>query len=929
MSEESRKIFLLDAFALIYRSYFAFAKNPRINSKGMNTSAMFGFTNTLLEILDKEKPSHIAVVFDPPGDTVRHEEFTEYKANRDEMPEDIRISIPWIKRIIEAFNIPVLMAAGYEADDVIGTLAQKAEKEGFITYMMTPDKDYGQLITENIFMYRPARGGGGPEIWGIPEVCEKFEIKEPLQVIDILALWGDAVDNIPGIPGVGEKTAKKLIGEYGSVEGLLENTDKLKGKLKERVEQNTEQALLSKRLATIITDAPVDFVEEDLRMSDPNENELRDIFKELEFRRMAERIFGPGGGLPAEAPSGSNQMDLFSSAPVQEEEPVSTLQTLETVQHDYHFVDTPEKRTELIKKLAVQPSFCFDTETTGLDALSAELVGIAFSWNKGEGYYVPVPADQDEAKKIALEFKAVLEDPNIEKIGQNIKYDLAILRRYDIDTAGKFFDTLLAHYLIEPDMQRRNMDILAETYLNYKPVSIETLIGKKGKNQKSMRDVEPEEVSAYACEDADITLQLKEIFAPKLIETGTQKLFEEVELPLIRVLADMEQEGIMLDTSSLKDLSERLAVDIVNVEKEIHDLAGAPFKISSPKQVGEILFDRLQVTDKPKKTKTGQYATSEDVLVKLKNEHPIVEKILTFRELNKLKNTYVDTLPGMVSEKDGKIHTSYRQAVAATGRLSSDHPNLQNIPIRTERGREIRKAFVPRGPEYTLLSADYSQIELRIIAELSQDPAMVEAFTKGEDIHAATAANVFGVPIEEVDREMRSKAKAVNFGIAYGQSAFGLSQNLNIPRREAKEIIDQYFEKYANIKAYMDKSIGFAKEHGYVETILGRRRYLRDINSANAVVRGQAERNAINAPIQGSAADMIKIAMINIHKVFQEKGFKSKMLLQVHDELIFDVHRDELDTIQPLVVEEMQNAMPLSVPLAVESDTGSNWLEAH
>lgn len=932
MSESPKKLFLLDAFALIYRAYFAFARNPRINSKGFNTSAVFGFVNTLREVLNKEKPTHIAVVFDPSEKkSSRHDVFPEYKANREAMPEDISLSLPWIKKLIEAYNIPSITVEGYEADDVIGTLSVMAEKAGFETYMMTPDKDYGQLITEKVFMYRPSRGGNGAEVWGIPEICERFEIERPEQVIDILGLMGDAVDNIPGVPGVGEKTAKKLIAQYGSVEELLKNTSDIKGKLREKIENNTEQAMLSKQLATIMLDVPVELDEEDLVIQEPNKEALKEIFTELEFRRMAEQILGETIAAPSK-PDSSGQIDLFSQGvelPGGGEVEAAALKTLEDVPHEYHFTDTPEKRAALLKELAAQKSFCFDTETTGLDPRLAELVGISFSWKRGEAYYVPLPEDMEDARTIVHEFKALLENEGVEKVGQNIKYDISMLKRYEVSVDGPIFDTMLAHYLIEPDMNRRNMDILAETYLNYTPVSITELIGKKGKNQKSMRDVPPEELNNYACEDADITLQLKELFAPILDKTNTRKLFDEVETPLIKVLADVEGNGIRLDAKNLEAYSKQLLIESREVEQHIYELAGMEFKISSPKQVGEVLFDRLKITDKPKKTKTGQYATGEDVLQNLRNDHEIIPKILEYREVQKLRNTYVDPLPTYINPNTHRLHTSYNQVVAATGRLSSDRPNLQNIPIRTERGRKIREAFIPRDDQHVLLAADYSQIELRIIAELSQDPEMLKAFREGVDIHTNTAAVVYDVPLEEVTKDMRRNAKAVNFGIVYGTTAFGLSQNLGIARKEAATIIDGYFEQYAKVKEYMENNKEYAREHGYVETILGRRRYLRDINSRNQVVRGHAERNAINAPIQGSAADMIKIAMINIHKAFRKEGFASKMVLQVHDELVFDAAKEEVDQISPVIRDLMKNAIPMSVPIEVEIDTGTNWLQAH
>lgn len=940
-----KKLFLLDAMALIYRAYFAFSNNHRINSKGQNTSAIFGFTTTLLEVLKKQKPTHIAVVFDTEAPTARHEEFTDYKANRQEIPEDLALAIPYVMKMVEAFNIPVISSDGYEADDIIGTFAKKAEKSGFDTYMMTPDKDYGQLVDEHTFIYKPPRGGGNPEILGVEEVCKRWEIERVDQVIDILGLMGDAVDNIPGIPGVGEKTAIKLIKEFGSVENLYKHTGELKGKLKEKVESNKEKALQSKRLATIITDVPVEFDEKQLELKEPNKDVLKELFAELEFRRLAQQVFGEEkiengsqispintGQASIKTKETVTQQGLFGNFDgdeVEEEKKEShNYETISSLKHTYHIVDTPEKIKKLIEQLNRQKYFCFDTETTGLDVNLAELVGMSFSFKPHEAYYIPVPKNYDDAHKIVSEFKSVFENEKIEKIGQNIKYDLSVLKWYDIEVKGKLFDTMIAHFLIQPEM-RHNMDVLAETYLNYAPVSIETLIGKKGAEQLSMRDVPVEKIAEYAAEDADITLQLKENFHPKLKDSGVQKLFDEVEIPLIPVLASMEAEGIRLDKDALKELSFSLEKDIAEAENEIQKLAGTKFNVSSPKQVGEILFEVLKIVEKPQKTKTGQYSTSEDVLSKLENKHPIVNKILDYRELVKLKNTYVDTLPEMVNPRTGRIHTSYNQVVAVTGRLSSDNPNLQNIPIRTERGREIRKAFIPRNEKYILLSADYSQIELRIIAELSGDKAMIEAFRSGEDIHATTASKVYGVVIKDVSSEMRRNAKMVNFGIIYGISAFGLANRLNIPRSEAKDIIENYFKQYHFIKEYMDESIEKARQKGYVETILGRRRYLRDINSANATVRGFAERNAINAPIQGSAADMIKIAMINIHHELIKRKLKSKMLLQVHDELVFDIFKEELDEVKHFVEDRMKHAIQLKVPVEVGIGTGVNWLEAH
>lgn len=949
---ESNKLFLLDAMALIYRAYFAFSNNHRINSKGQNTSAIFGFTTTLLEVLNKQKPSHIAVVFDTAAPTTRHEEFTDYKANREEIPEDLALAIPYVEKICLAFNIPVLAMDGYEADDVIGTLARKAEKQGFDTYMMTPDKDYGQLVDEHTFIYKPARGGGAPEVMGVKEVCARWEIERVSQVIDILGLMGDAVDNIPGIRGVGEKTAIKFVKEFGSVENLLQNTDKLKGAMKDKVEAGKEAAIQSKRLATIITDVPVKVDLKDLDLKEWNKEALRELFAELEFRRLGEQI-----GLTEPVPSAakpkaraeekkksvagtqgslffSNDPDVMvavaeeESLPTEESQGTAAHQTIHDVKHYYELTDSADKRKKLVDILAKEKSFCFDTETTGLDVQTAELVGMSFSIKPQMGYYVPVPADASEAKKIVAEFKGVFENEKIMKIGQNMKYDISMLRQAGVEVKGTMFDTMIAHFLIRPEM-RHNMDVLAETYLNYAPVSIESLIGKRGKEQGTMRDVPLEQIKEYAAEDADITLQLHKIFAPELKKTGVQKLFDEVEMPLISVLADMEAEGITVDKNALYELSKVLEKDIVKADKEIQELAGATFNVSSPKQVGEVLFEKMKIVEKPQKTKTGQYSTAEDVLSKIESKHPIIKRILDYRELVKLKNTYVDVLPEMVNARTGRIHTSYNQVVAVTGRLSSDNPNLQNIPVRTERGREIRKAFIPRDKNFVLLSADYSQIELRIIAGLSGDKSMIQAFKSGEDIHAATASKVYGVALKEVTAEMRRNAKMVNFGIIYGISAFGLADRLNISRTEAKEIIENYFRQYPDVKEYMDLSIEKAQSKGYVETILGRRRYLRDINSANQTVRGFAERNAINAPIQGSAADMIKVAMINIHREMQKRKLASRMLLQVHDELVFDVHEKEMDEVKKLVEEKMSKALPLPVPVEVSLGTGRNWLEAH
>jgi DNA polymerase-1 len=851
------KLFLLDGMALIYRAFFAMQRTPRYNSKGLNTSAIMGFANTLYELLKNEKPSHIGVAFDTQAPTARHTDFVGYKANRQSMPEDLALSIPYIKELIRAFNIPTLYVDGYEADDVIGTLAKEAEQAGYQVYMVTPDKDFGQLVSENIFMYKPAKAGEKPVIMGVPEVCEKFGIKHPLQVIDFLGLMGDASDNIPGIPGVGEVTARKLLAEYGSVEGVLENAKYIKNEiLKNKVENGRESAIISKQLATIILDVPIEFNETHLHLDPPDVDRLKTLLDELEFRTFAQRVFtdlslNPGGIQTSTKPvstkpaTQTGQGDLFSIAEVPFEPIESSLKTIENTPHEYRAADTEDSLSELIAELEQSSSFCFDTETTGLDTLVAELVGMSFATQAGKAWYVPVPEKREEANELVAKFKTIFSNPNIGKTGQNMKFDIAVLGNYGIEIKGPTFDTMLAHYLIEPDM-RHNMDLLAQTYLNYSPVSIEYLIGKKGKAQTSMRSVPLEQIKEYAAEDADITFQLRTILEPKLKETGTLKIFNEVEMPLVPVLAGIESAGVKLDSQALNDFSKELHTEIIKVQEEIWQLAGVDFNIASPKQLGEILFDRLKIDDKPKKTATKQYQTGEDVLQKLVHKHPMVQLILDFRGLAKLKSTYVDTLPLLVSPVTGRIHTSYNQAVAATGRLSSTNPNLQNIPIKTERGREIRKAFVPRNEEYTLLSADYSQIELRIIASMSGDDAMKEAFRQGLDIHTATAANIFGVALADVDKDMRRKAKSVNFGIVYGISAFGLSEQLGIPRKEAAEIIDQYFATFPGIKKYMDNTMASAREKGYVETLMGRRRIIRDINSANGVMRGFAERNAIN-----------------------------------------------------------------------------------
>lgn len=928
-----KKLFLLDGMALIYRAYFALSKVPRLTSTGLNTGAIMGFTNTLLELLNKQKPTHMAVVFDTSAPTNRHIEFPAYKAHREKMPEDLSASIPYIFRLIEGFNIPIITMDGYEADDIIGTLAKQAEKEGFQVYCMTPDKDFAQLVSDNIFIYKPARMGNGAETLGVPEVLEKWEIKEVTQVIDILGLWGDAVDNIPGIPGVGEKTAKKLIQEYHSVEGIIAHSHELKGKLKENVENFAEQGLISKKLATIILDVPVTLDEESLTIQEPSRELLEPLFADLEFRTLGKRVFGDEFNV-VEAGNTNGQMDLFAApaadnfAASTEEQPVLPSLNIQNTEHDYQLVDTPEAQEKLAQTLAGLTSFCFDTETTGLDALEAEIVGISFSWEKGKAFYIPTSADQTEAQKTIDIFKAVLENNKIEKVGQNIKYDILLLSRYNIKVQGPLFDTMIAHYLIDPDT-RHNMDVLAQNYLGYTPVSITELIGPKGKNQKTMRDVDSQLVKEYAAEDADITWQLHEVFKPLLVSGEALALAQEIEFPLIYVLAEVERNGVKIDVDTLKVFSKSLEGDIQRAEKAIYEKAGVTFNIASPKQLGEVLFDKLQLDPKAKKTKTGQYKTGEDVLLALAHKSDIVQDILDFRQLQKLKSTYVDALPDLINPHTELIHTSYNQAVAATGRLSSTNPNLQNIPIRTEKGREVRKAFIPRSAENTLLSADYSQIELRLIAELSQDENMLAAFQEGHDIHRATAARVYDTPLEEVTGDQRRNAKAVNFGIIYGQSAFGLSQNLGIARKEAAEIIDQYFNQYAGVREYMRHAVESAKENGYVETIRKRRRYLRDINSANMTVRGFAERNAINAPIQGSAADLIKIAMINIQHDIEEKQLKGKMIMQVHDELVFDVPVQEVDQFKEIIIARMQNALKLNVPLEVEVGQGANWLEAH
>ena len=935
-----KKLFLLDAFALIYRAHFALSKSPRFTSGGMNTSAIMGFTNTLLEVMRKENPTHMAVVFDTDAPTERHTDYTAYKAHRQAMPEDLAVAIPFIVRLIEGFNIPVLFSDGYEADDIIGTLAKKAEKEGFTVYCMTPDKDFGQLVSENIFIYKPARMGNTMEIQGVKEILEKWEVERIEQVIDILGLWGDAVDNIPGIPGIGEKTAKQLIRQYGSIENIIANSHELKGKLKENVVQYADQALVSKKLATIMLNAPVDLDVTALKVEDPNREILEPLFAELEFRTLGRRVFGDEFNVAESKPAGngSPQMDLFGSAAAAqaEEAPAQSVpdmadrtpsKNISNTPHTYHLADTAEKRKELIEILRSHTAFCFETETTCGDANDCELVGLAFSVKAGEAWYVPFSATQSECQACVDEFKEIFESESIGKCGQNLKYDILVLNWYGIHVKGELFDTMLAHYLIDPD-SRHNLDLLAENYLGYTPVTIDSLLGK-GKKQENMRDAPLEALTEYAAEDADITLQLKETFEPLLKLLNADKLAQEIENPLIYVLSDMEREGVNVDREALAEFSKTLTTDLKLLEQTIYEKADTKFNIASPKQLGEVLFDKLQLDPKAKKTKTGQYQTGEDVLTALANKSDIVKDILDFRQLQKLKSTYVDALPLMINKKTNRIHTSYNQAVAATGRLSSNNPNLQNIPIRTERGREVRRAFIPRDGDHVILSADYSQIELRLIAEISKDENMMDAFAKGLDIHTATAAKVYGIGLDEVTSTQRRNAKAVNFGIIYGQSAFGLSQSLGIPRKEAAEIIENYFIQYPGIKAYMNDTMNSARENGYVETIMGRRRYLRDINSANATVRGFAERNAINAPIQGSAADMIKIAMINIHHDIKDQKLDSKMTMQVHDELVFDVLRTEIEPMKKIIEHRMKTAIKTVVPILVEVGEGNTWLDAH
>lgn len=979
MAKPQNKLFLLDALALIYRAHFAFNKNPRITSKGVNTSAIFGFMNAMLEVLQKEKPTHLGVAFDHAKKTFRHEQFPMYKATRQSQPEDISIATPYIKKIIEAMNIPILIMEGFEADDIIGTVAKRAAATGeFEVYMMTPDKDYGQLVEDCIHIYKPAFMGKAAEKQGVAEICERWGIERIEQVTDMLGLIGDAVDNIPGIPGIGEKTAQKLVQEFGSLENLIAKADQLKGKLKENVIQYGQQGMLSKQLATIHLDVPVEFNPEALRLSDYDKPRLSQLMDELEFRQMKGRLgldsvadqplpaafktnnagsptgqmdlFAPSFAPKPSAPSGANDLpfdfgdgtpkltpeqptdtpaflDVYPDAELDEVQP-ERRKTIDSVRHDYRLVDTPDLRESLVYFLNQQEAVCFDSETTAIDPVEADLVGLSFAYQPGEAFYVPVPEDRAEAQAVVDQFKPVLENPAITKIGQNLKYDLLMLKKYGVEVQGKLFDTMIAHYLIEPE-QRHNMDVMAMTYLNYQPVEIEALIGKKGKGQLTMRDVEVQKVVDYAAEDADVTLQLKNTFAPLLEKDSLYKLFDQVEMPLVQVLADLELEGISLDTNALAELSATLDTDVKQVQQEIYELAGGTFNIGSPKQLGEILFDKLKLDKNAKKTRTGQYATGEEILSKLEEEHEIARKILDYRELLKLKNTYVDVLPQLISPRTGRVHTSFNQAVAATGRLSSTNPNLQNIPIRTPRGQEIRKAFVPRSDEFLILSADYSQIELRIMAAFSGDETMTSAFNNGIDIHTQTASKVFHVGLSEVTSEMRRKAKTINFGIIYGISAFGLGQRLKIPRKEAAQIIEEYFQEFPAVKSYMDQSIEKARGFGYAETILGRRRYLRDINSRNMTDRMFAERNAINAPIQGSAADMLKVAMIQINEMMRREQMKSKMILTVHDELVFDAHRDEIDLLKERVDQIMKNAIPMAVKMETGIGVGENWLVAH
>ena len=925
------KLFLLDAYALIYRAYYALIKSPRINSKGFNTSAIFGFVNTLEDVLKKESPTHIGVAFDPSGPTFRHEAYKDYKAQREETPEAIKLSVPIIKDIIKAYRIPILEVPGYEADDVIGTLATEAGKRGITTYMMTPDKDYGQLVSENVFMYRPKYGDKEFDIMGIEEVKAKFNIESTSQVIDMLGLMGDSSDNIPGCPGVGEKTAQKLIAQFGNIENLLEHTDQLTGAIKTKVESNIEKIRFSKFLATIKTDVPIELDMESLKRESPDENKLKSIFEELEFRTLMDRVFNNDKKVSAKPIKEKQaiQGDLFGFFTDESigEQKNSNLKRLEDINYDYQLIDTEEKIDDFLRIILTKEIFSLDTETTNTDAISAELVGMSFSFEENQAFYIPIPPNIEDAQKIVDKFKPVLENEKSTKVGQNIKYDMIVLANYGVTIKGKIFDTMIAHYVLQPELHH-GMDFLAEVYLKYDTIKIEELIGARGKNQRNMRDLSPTDVYKYACEDADVTLKLKNILEKELEDNGVKNLFEEIEMPLVPVLAYMERNGVRIDTDALKETSKHFTIRMREIEEEIYRLAGMEFNVSSPKQVGEVLFDRLKIVEKAKKTKTGQYVTSEEVLEGLKTKHEIVGKILEHRGLKKLLGTYIDALPELINPKTGRIHTSFNQTVTATGRLSSSNPNLQNIPIRNEDGKEIRKAFIPDdGCEF--FSADYSQIELRIMAHLSEDDNMIEAFREEQDIHAATAAKIYKINIEDVSREQRNKAKTANFGIIYGISVFGLAERLNVERKEAKELIDGYFENYPKVKAYMDKSIRVARDKGYIETIFNRKRYLPDINSRNAIVRGYAERNAINAPIQGSAADIIKVAMVRIYKRFMDEGIKSKMILQVHDELNFSVLQEEKEKVQQIVISEMQAAYKMKVPLLADCGWGQNWLEAH
>ncbi len=931
------KLFLLDAYALIYRSYYAFIKNPRYNSKGLNTSAVFGFMNTLDEVLRNQKPTHICVVFDPPTPTFRHEMYSEYKSHREETPEDIKKAVPYIRQLLEAYNIPVIESPGYEADDVIGTLAKKAEQKGFTTYMMTPDKDFCQLVSDKIFLYKPKRSGNDAEVWGPNEVMNHYDIDDPLQVIDILAMMGDTSDNVPGVPGIGEKTAKKIISFYKSVEEVLSRIDEFKGKQRENIEKSADMLTLSKKLVTISLEAPVELDETLLRLTKPNPEKLKEIFDELEFRTAGSRILSglkdnqEPGQSSVKGPENNQPVQTLLFADSGEEDeaiPVKTTLNLETVDHNYILVDGPKCREELIDLLSAQKEFCFDTETNSLDPHNTELVGIAFCFSARKAWYVPLPENREAASEIIEEFRGILENEDIRKVGQNIKFDMLVLAGYGIQVKGEIFDTMLAHYLLQPEL-RHNMNFLAEVYLNYTPLSIEELIGKKGKGQRTMRSVNLEKIKEYAAEDADITWQLKEILEKELEGAGLAQLAIKLEMPLVSVLTSMEKAGVALNTDSLRSISGKLARELMLIEKAVYDLAGMEFNLSSPRQLGEVLFLRMKIVSNSRLTKTKQYSTNEEVLDKLRDKHPIIPKILEHRGLKKLLSTYVDALPKLIHPKTGRIHTSFNQAVTSTGRLSSTNPNLQNIPIREERGREIRKAFIPRDEHHLLFAADYSQIELRLMAHMSGDKGMIEAFINNEDIHSATAAKIFSSSIDEITREMRAKAKTANFGIIYGISAFGLSQRLNIPREEAKQLINGYFRSYPAVKQYMEKCIMEAGEKGYVETIMGRKRYLPDINSRNSLVRGNAERNAINAPIQGSAADIIKLAMIEINRQFEKKNLQTSMVLQVHDELVFDVYKPEMETVKEVVTGAMQSVVTLSVPLTVDWGTGSNWLEAH